>query len=110
MQFLKVLGLLTLLVTGNLEYAFATYEKISHEELVTGESQYVEVNQDPGASMLTGSYNSLIFNHTQCSVVVNFDLRSSYTAVLANTYIFYSAQILPALDVQEIIFPFHTFL
>ncbi|CAN5189602.1 hypothetical protein BH23BAC2_BH23BAC2_06610 [soil metagenome] len=110
MQFFKVLGLLTLLVAGNLEFAFAHYEQGSYEEALTSDFQYVEDLQDLGESTLTGPSSTLVFNLSQDYGIQDFKFRSFNIAVQAKTYIYFSAFIVPALNLQEIIFPFHTFL
>lgn len=110
MHILKVLGLLTVLLTGNPGLAFANPEAISFEETASNSYLFAEEFQEPGESILTGTPNPLSFHQFQALHIPDFEFRSSYYALRAKIYISNSAFIDPAGDVQEIIFPFHTFL
>ncbi|MFN4764527.1 hypothetical protein ACKGJN_15460 [Gillisia sp. Q332] len=110
MQFLKVLGLLSFLVTSNLAYAIAIYEKSHHQE---DSSNFPQINQElqvAWESILTAPSN-LLFSHPNSAFgEPDFVFRGSNSARKANAYIRYAATIKPGLDKQKIIFPFHTFL
>lgn len=110
MQFLKVLGLLSFLVTSNLASAFAIYEELHYQEDSSSSTQFHEILQDSGESILT-AYSFPFFPNLNSSFpTTDFVFRGSNSVRKANDYIRYSATIKPGLDIWEIIFPFHTFL
>lgn len=110
MQFLKVLGLLSFLVTSNLASALAFYEELHHQEDSSNTPQFYEELQAQGESILTGPSNLLVPQPYTASNVPDFVFRGLNSATIANGYIRYSATIKPGLDMQKILFPFHTFL
>ncbi len=110
MQFLKVLGLLSILVTSNPAFAMAISEELHYQEDSSNSPQFYEELQVLGESILTGPSNLLVPQPYSASSVPDFVFRGSNSARKANAYFRYSATIKPALDIQKIIFPFHTFL
>lgn len=110
MQFLKVLGLLSFLVTGNLAFAISFDEEFYLQEDSSGSLQFEEKSQDLGESTLTGPSVILVVQPISAFTVSDFAFRGFISARKANDYICYSATIKPGLDIQKIIFPFHTFL
>lgn len=110
MQFLKVLGLLSFLVTSNLSYALAIHEEFHHQEESSNAPQFHEVLQDAGESILTTLSNPLVLPPDFAFSEPDFVFRGSNSARKANDYIRYSATIKPGLDIRKILFPYHTFL
>jgi len=110
MQFLRVLGLLSFLVTGNLAFAISIDEDLRFPEDSSSSMQFNEELQDLGESTFTGTSVILVLQPVYVFNVSDFVFRGSNSAQKANDYICYSATIKPGLDIQKIIFPFHTFL
>ena len=110
MQFLKVLGLLSLLVASNLAFAISIDEERHYQEDYSNSLQFNEELQDLGESTLTGPSGLLVLEPISAFSVPDFVFRGSNSARKANDYIRYSATIKPGLDIHKIIFPFHTFL
>lgn len=110
MQFLKVLGLLSFLVTSNLAFALAIYEEFHHQEDSSNTPQFYEELQAQGESILTGPSNLYAPQLNSDSGTEDFFFRGFNSARKANDYIRYSVTIKPGLSIGKIIFPFHTFL
>ena len=110
MRFLKVLGLLSFLVTSSLVYASANFEELHHQEESSNSPQFHEVIQNVGESILTAISNTFVPYTNAAFSTPDFVFRGSYSARIANDYIRYSATIKPGLDIRKILFPYHTFL
>lgn len=110
MQFLRVLGLLSFLVTSNLAFAISIEKDLHFPEDSSSSMQFNEELQDLGESTLTGPSGILILQPISTFKVSDFVFRGYNFARKAKDYIFYSASIKPGLNIQKIIFPFHTFL
>lgn len=110
MEFLKILGLLSILVTSNPAFAMAIFEELHHQGDSSNNPQIQEEMLDLGESILTGSHNFPGLQSFPVFSAANFNFRGSNSVQIANDYIRYSATIKPSLDIQKVIFPFHTFL
>ena len=110
MRFLKVLGLLFILVISNQSFAMVFFEELHFKGDSSNNPQIQEELLDLGESILTGSSNFPAPQFFTAFSAVNFDFRNSNSVQIANDYIRYSITIRPSLDIQKVIFPFHTFL
>lgn len=110
MQFLKVLGLLSFLVTSNQAFAVAFYEELHYQEDSSNSPKFQEELQGLGESILTGPSSLLAPQPFSDFSTADFVFRGFNSALKAHDYIRYSATINPGLNTQKIIFPFHTFL
>lgn len=110
MKFLKIFYFILLLLSGYAGSAVSFVEEFdfSDDNLIT--AQVSQDIQEQLQSTLTTppaiDTNSFTGKYSQ----LNFVLRSQYKANEAEIYISWSRSIDPSLGVQEIIFPFHSFL
>lgn len=109
MQFFRTLGVLILLISGNMGIAFASYQDIDHLQETSVSFEFSEDGQDLSYSNLNGPV-TLNFSRGLFIDNFSFDLQSSYTSAEVRKYLILSRSIDPSLDIPEIIFPFHFFL
>lgn len=108
MHFLKALSLFLLLISGNTGIAFSFPEENQSSD---EQEVYLQVSEDISElfeSTLIGPDNT--GPRLSSPETPDFYFQSIVAAVEAERYIAFSRLIDPALDVSEIIFPFHFFL
>ncbi len=109
MPFLKAIGFLLLLITGNIGYAgisLAVDERIGENQITYQVSEDVqELFQSTLTAPSVVNHSSLVSADIPCYV-----FSSSKREIEAVRYVIFSRSIIPGLTVTKIIFPFHTFL
>jgi len=109
MPFLKAIGFLLLLITGNVGYAgipLPVDEKIDENHITYQVSEDVqELFQSTLTAPSVINHSPLVF-----ADIPGFVFSSSKRENEAVRYVIFSRSIIPGLTVIKIIFPFHTFL
>lgn len=109
MHFFRTIGFLMLLISG---YSGNAFTHLDSFDLIDQDQILVDVSEDIrelSPSTLAGP-NGFDSSRPLFFPLQNFSCQSFYTTRKANLYIIFSRTIDPALDVAEIIFPFHSFL